>query len=282
MDSCKAQDYIQNDSVKYIVTKNDGTRFIGYILNQDEREVVMMTDKLGKVAIPKHEISSIVAVSKESNNISEDENRLHTRHFLTTSAFPLKKENIYLHLTWFSLLEAEFAISKNFSLGVMTTWIAMPFAITPKLAFKVTDNFHIGGGAIIGTLGWIRLNTGLGLAYGVGTIGNSDDNISISAGYGFAWSNWEFNNYESVILSIGANKRISKKFGFVFDSLLLPNENFYLVMPGIRWFKKPGNYWSFGLGGLVLGLPDVQTGAIKYNSVPMPLPMLQYTLFLKD
>ena len=280
-ETCAAQGYVQSDSVKYVVTKNDGTRFIGYILLNDEREVIMETDKLGRVAIPKHEIRSIEPVSKHNGNISEDENRLYTRHFLTTTAMPMKKENNYLHTTWFGLWEAEFALGKNFSLGAMTTYLGIPMAITPKIGFKVAENFHLGAGAIVGTLGWIRFRSGAGLAYGVGTVGNTDYNVSLAAGYGFAWDQGTLSNYESVILAIGANARLGKRFGFVFDSILLPNENFYLLLPGIRWFKRPGAYWSFGFGGLVYGSTD-PNGNITYNSTPFPIPMLQYTLFLRD
>ncbi|MDT8432603.1 MAG: hypothetical protein RQ746_13855, partial [Bacteroidales bacterium] len=42
-----------------IVTKNDGTDYVGVILKQDAREILLQTETVGEFIIPKHEIKSI-------------------------------------------------------------------------------------------------------------------------------------------------------------------------------------------------------------------------------
>lgn len=48
-------DYAAEEIV--VITKNDGTEFIGKIVSQDAREVFIDTKELGLVAIPKHEMN---------------------------------------------------------------------------------------------------------------------------------------------------------------------------------------------------------------------------------
>ena len=60
--SLKAQ---QNptDTNTYVVVKNNGAEYIGKILNDDGREILLETKTLGKIYIIKSEIKSITLVS---------------------------------------------------------------------------------------------------------------------------------------------------------------------------------------------------------------------------
>ncbi len=42
--------------VIHLVIKRDNAQFIGVIIFQDAREVIIRTEKLGEISIPKHEI----------------------------------------------------------------------------------------------------------------------------------------------------------------------------------------------------------------------------------
>jgi hypothetical protein len=265
------------DSTKMVVlTKHDGVQFSGYVLSVNEREYLMKTVKYGKMVIPKHEVRDVVEIN--SSYVDYEGNiripyRMASRYFFTTSAYNLEKKNNYLHMTWFALLEGEFGISKNFSLGVMTTWVGIPIAITPKLSFKISDKFRLGAGGLLGTLSYVRMGYGAGLAYGVATYGSTDYNASLQAGYGFAWTDDGAEGYESVILGVGANVRIGRSAMFVFDSILLPGEDTYIIMPGVRWMtKKNQNYWGLGLASVIT----------DGSSMPIPFPALQYTHFFRE
>src|SRR5688572_28749291 len=61
----------QQDSLKtYIVMKHDKTEFIGKILSQDAREVLIETKEMGQIIIPKHEIRSIKEVKPEEMTVA--------------------------------------------------------------------------------------------------------------------------------------------------------------------------------------------------------------------
>ena len=47
------------DTTKYVVIRNNGIEYVGLLLSDDGREVLIMTQTLGKVYIPKSEIKSI-------------------------------------------------------------------------------------------------------------------------------------------------------------------------------------------------------------------------------
>ena len=50
------------DSTLRVITKFDGTEYIGKIISDDGREVLISTDILGKIYIPKSDITSIINV----------------------------------------------------------------------------------------------------------------------------------------------------------------------------------------------------------------------------
>ena len=47
------------DTTKYLIVKNDGNEYVGQILSDDGREVLIETKSLGKIYIPKSDIKSM-------------------------------------------------------------------------------------------------------------------------------------------------------------------------------------------------------------------------------
>lgn len=52
----------QPDTNLYLFKKNDGAEYIGKLLSDDGREILILTEKLGKIFILKSEINSIVVI----------------------------------------------------------------------------------------------------------------------------------------------------------------------------------------------------------------------------
>jgi len=130
-----------SDTTKYsIVTKTDGKQFRGIIQSQDIREVIIKTNQLGLVAIPKHEIEDIKEC--EAEEIDEKSELFSTRYFITTNGFPLRKKEAYVQ---FSLYGVDFqtAITNNINVGIMTSWIAIPVIGTIKYSKQVRSNLHV-------------------------------------------------------------------------------------------------------------------------------------------
>ena len=93
------------DSTKtYRIVKNDGTEFLGKILSQDAREVLLLSDKIGQVIIPKHEIREIIEVKAEDMSITGEyipNEVFATRYFITTNGLPIEKGESYIQWNLF-------------------------------------------------------------------------------------------------------------------------------------------------------------------------------------
>jgi hypothetical protein len=177
------------DTNTYVIVKNNGVEYIGKILNDDGREILLETGTLGKIFIVKSEIKSITLVSSRKEVVFGEyraQGPFTTRYQFTTNAFSIKRGENYAMVNLYGP-EVHFSLSDRFSLGVMTTWIASPFVLAAKYAFKSkSENWHFALGSMLGTTGYLANFKGFGgLHWGVVTYGNRLNNISISAGYGY-------------------------------------------------------------------------------------------------
>jgi len=93
----KVQAQVSNsiDSNKvYVIIKNDGSEFIGKIISSDMREVIMETQKLGAIAIPKHEIKTMKLLQTGDLGVAGSfipNEPFATRYFITTNGLPIAK-----------------------------------------------------------------------------------------------------------------------------------------------------------------------------------------------
>lgn len=172
----------------YAVTKNDGTTYIGKILSDDGREVLMMTESLGKIYIPKSDIRSIKKI--EPNDLKRGvyvgENVFTTRYQFTTNAFPIKKGENYAVLNLYGP-EVHFSLADNFSVGVMSTWIGSPIALALKYTIPTKDpKLNFGFGTLIGSSGYLNQAQGFGgLHWGMVSYGDRFNNVTASFGYAY-------------------------------------------------------------------------------------------------
>jgi hypothetical protein len=257
----------------YIVEKNDGTEFVGKILSKDAREVIIRTKTLGDVAIPKHEIKEIrLAKTKEideKGNLKSNE-RFATRYFINTNGLPLDKGESYMLWTIYGP-DFQFAVTDNFGVGIMTTWIASPILANAKYSFKLDENVHLGVGILAGTLSWIDASAGLALPFGSFTLGNKRNNISITAGYGSVWAN-SSSSGGRFLCSISGLAKVSEKVSIVFDSFIMPSGtgdigSFTLLLPGLRIQTGKKNSFQFGFAAL---------STSSSGFIPEPIPMLSW------
>jgi hypothetical protein len=178
-----------SDSTKYRVVKNNGVEYIGYILSDDGREVLIQTDNMGKIYIPKSEITSIRKVNNEIDYRRGEyigEGVFTTRYQFSTNALPIKKGEHYGLLNLFGP-EVHFAVRDNFSVGVMATWIASPIALALKYTIPTkNEKLNFGFGTLIGSSAFLNQARGFGgLHWAMLTYGDRRNNITLSAGYGY-------------------------------------------------------------------------------------------------
>ena len=243
------------DSAKtYKVTLKDGSIFIGNIFKKDSSIIVMKTNFISKLEIQKEKVGQIEIIDKSSihNNSYWFPNPHPTRYLFSPSAFSLKAGEGYYQNTYLFLNSFNVGLTDNVTIGggfeFLSTFsgdgIRPVFFLTPKVAFKVSNKFHAGVGALYVNAGNIDNSSsnrnGLGITYAIGTYGTTDHNITGGLGWGFVKG--EFSNRP--IITISGMSRISKKTAFVSENWFVPDsENgilkYYDVFSyGLRFFGE--------------------------------------------
>ena len=179
-----------------LIIKNSGGEYIGEIISDDGREILLITKTIGKIYINKSEISSISKVEENLKTNKNGEFRASgpftTRYYFTNNALPIKKNENYALVHVYGP-EIHFSVGNKTSLGIMASWIASPIGLVLKQQVYSKNKFHVSIGSILGSSGYINQGqTYGGLHWGTITIGDRTSNISFSAG--LAHINWPTNN----------------------------------------------------------------------------------------
>jgi len=304
--SLSAQQRDTTAVVLSIVVKNDGTEFIGVILSQDAREVLIDTKTVGQVIIPKHEIKAIreiAATDFTATGVYIPEEIFATRYFITTNGLPIKKGESYIQWNWYGP-DMQFGVGKNFGIGVMTTWMAVPIIGTAKYSIQLTPKASLGLGLLLGTGSWGIPDFKLALPFAALTFGDRKANISFSAGYGAISQEEQVYNaiaQTSQTKTVGQQRpvfstafmfKVGRKVSFVFDSFIVaagkdemvtdvrydsytgqPSGTYQrkqtrpglaLFIPGIRWQVETNKAFQFGFAG------------VSRDGETVPIPMIQF------
>jgi hypothetical protein len=269
-----SQETIKSDSLVQITMKT-GDIYIGQILSDDGREVLLLTAEIGKIYLQKENIQSINPYIPGNNNAQgggfQSSGPFTTRYYFTTNALPIKKSENYAMINLFGP-EAHFAITDKFSAGIMTTWIASPMVLALKYTLPTKNpKVNFGLGTLMGTSGYLLQGRGYGgLHWGMVTFGGRLTNVTLSGG--FAYADFGFdrrittpgiypavddgfgtkffpNSYDlptqkksletAPIFGLGAITKIGKKTSFIFDSMFLFNSNNLTTLNYV--YVQPGN-----------------------------------------
>jgi len=202
----------------YLIKKNDGSEYIGEVMSDDGREVLIITKNIGKIYIPKADIASMTVLDEKKITITSDgayqdyrlEGPYTTRYFFTTNALPIKKKENYMMLG-LQGPEVHFAVSDNLSIGMMATWIGSPLALAAKYSFDGAQDakIHYALGTIVATSGYLMQGQGVGgIHWLTATKGDRNSNISLSFGYAFAYTSDWFSDYnEKYEITSATNNR---------------------------------------------------------------------------
>jgi hypothetical protein len=249
------------DTNTYVIKKSDGNQFIGKIISDDGREVLINTNDLGKIYISKSDIKSIWLVDLKKdivNNEFRERGVFTTRYQFSTNSFPIEKGENYAMVNLYGP-EVHFAVSNRFSIGLMATWIASPMVLALKYTIPTKNkNVNFGFGTLMGTSGYLNQGrTFGGLHWGMVTFGDRKSNITLSAGYsyinlgnkndyifnkpgtydavfnsqgGFYDFNYNIPTYEinqsntmikAPIIGIAGITSVGKRASFIFDAMIL-------------------------------------------------------------
>ena len=239
---------------KVVVVTYSGKEIIGRVLSDDGREILLNTDKAGKMFIRKEDVKSIEPV--KSGDIVNSEyvssGPFTTRYQITNNALPIRKGENYAMWNLYGP-EVHFAVTSRLNMGVMTTWIASPIALAFKytLSDKEEGNLHYSIGTLLGSSGYLFNGSKLGGLHWLSTTyGNRKNNITVSGGYGYFKSQTQIlkpgvyvgniygygNNIpvESTkmwsggpLCSLSGIVMIGKKTSFVFDNMFVFSNNIH-------------------------------------------------------
>lgn len=234
------------DSVVVIkVEKFNGVTYTGKLISDDGRELLLETNHIGRIFIPKNEIKTISEEKIRSKNVVNESAAyfaFNTRYAFTNNALPIKKGDHYASISWYGP-EVHFAVSKGLSVGVMSTWLAVPVILALKYTFPTkNENLHFSLGSLLGSSSYANNFKGFGgLQWITGTYGNTINNFSISMGYGYLkggdridvaipgtyispnyplYINKESPLRASPVFSFAGIIKVSKKASLFFDSML--------------------------------------------------------------
>jgi RNase P/RNase MRP subunit p29 len=210
----------------------DGNVFVGFVVTEDSSALVIKTENLGEIKIPRNNIKSKTEL-KEVKKVGSEfwlPNPQSSRYFWAPNGYGLEKGSSYYQNIWILYNQFSFGLADNFSIGAgvvpmfLFAGTATPFWIVPKFSIPVVENkFNIGTGAFLGTI--VGEDVGLfGLLYGTTTFGSRDKNISFGLAYGFAGGQWlkvPVINISSMIRTGPKGYFITENYAVSFDGELV-------------------------------------------------------------
>tara|TARA_Y100000385_G_scaffold200847_1_gene207927 strand:- start:325 stop:1359 length:1035 start_codon:yes stop_codon:yes gene_type:complete len=211
---CFNSQEIPRDTSLRLVEKIDGTQYIAKILSDDGREILIDTEAMGKIYIPKSQIKRIALIENTDEIVDGDwreESPFSTRYAFTNNALPIKAKNHYAMVNLFGP-EIHFAVNDRLNIGIMTTWLASPFVFVGKYTIPTRNpkvNFSIA--TMLGTSGYLDgFESFGGFHWGTFTYGDRKKNISFSGGYGYlsVGGNSSVENVPGTYTSIGGQMPI--------------------------------------------------------------------------
>lgn len=274
-----AQDFnrqnYKDTSLVYLIEIKDGTKLMAKVLDMDSAVLTLRTPLFDQIKLPLKNVNSIRPANlsatqlKNFNEHKSDskttflalENPHPTRYFFSPSAYQLKKGERYYQNAYLFVNSWNYGISEHFSMGfgleVLTTirsltdgFDVLPsFFITPKWGYKISDNLNLGFGALAGIMPELfeEENQLFGVAYGLATYGNMDNNITLGLGEGKFISSAD----GRPLVTLSAMLRMGKKMTFVTENWFMPYEkeeyHYSTYMTYYTYTKKYETLFSYGL-----------------------------------
>ena len=293
------KDDVQADKTIYRIIRNDKIEHIGYILNDDGREILLVTENLGKIYISKQNIFSIKKIENDTEIVRGevyDAGPFTTRYSFTTNALPLRKGSNYAMVNLYGP-EVHFALSDNFSLGIMTSWLGSPFVLVAKKSFNPKNKdskTHFSIGTMLGTSGYFYNGRGFGGLHFISiTTGDAKRNLTFSGGYTYFKAGSQDEGVHPFkhgpVFSVAGITKVGAKASFIFDSMLgylnfysYNNSGYYststyqknaaffmLLMPGMRFQTKPNSAFQISIAGI--SVTQNENGTVDSNTFPLPM-----------
>ncbi len=232
---------IPDTSQIQILKTKEGSTFIGRIVNVRQEEIDFLTD-IGTLKIQINKITSIRVLSKnrmkQGNPWFENPNT--TRMFFAPTGRMLKKGHGYFSDYYIFFPGVAYGVTDNFTIGggaSLFPGVSLDeqfFYFTPKMGISASEKSNFAVGALILVVPEFMDEGAAGILYGVWTYGLPDLSLSLGMGFGFAGDNFS----EKPMVTIGIEKRLSQRTAFVSENWVLPGIDQPLISYGVRFMGE--------------------------------------------
>jgi hypothetical protein len=248
---------------KVEIKTSDGNIHRGTVKKEDPSSITILREDGLEIEIPKYVIvykkNAGEKKEKETESATDRATEHASRYLYSPSAFPIKKGEGYINLMYFSVIQAQYGLTDNFSIGITSTPILMPTLLNAKYSVKIDDKLHVSVGGQIGKLWFVDEET-LGIGFANVTYGDKKENISVNAGYGFYTGLDE----KLPIFSACYARETSSKVAFIAEFwAMFPQSEGPVYAGGPAMRIKVGKNLFFDVG--VLGLSFTSSGQY-YNA----------------
>ncbi|MCK4822691.1 hypothetical protein KA005_43410 [bacterium] len=209
-------------SYVYSIRLIDETTLHGRFLEIKEKEIIFETNYLGIYTIAKIKILNIEKVMSISDSKSRRwfVNPHDTRHFFAPTARSLQKGEGYFQDVYLLLGFVNYGITDNILIGGGISVIPgigideQLLFLNPKVGFQITDNLNLGGGLFYASFPGDNKRQRGGIAYGIGTYGNRENNVTLGLGYGV----YNEESFKAPMAMLGGMYRISRRVALVTEN----------------------------------------------------------------
>ncbi len=308
---------VKNDSLSlqkkeklFQIETIDGNTFIGSIESENATEIVFETKSIGKITIQKSNIKTIkeIETPKIINGQYWFTNPNSTRYVITPSAFNLKKGEGYYQNLYLFVQSFQVGVTDNFSIGGGTEIATILFAqkaplffyITPKYTVKVDTNLRLGAGVLYMNVNGgdlTNINNHLGMVYGLGTIGNRDNNFTAGLGWSFIKSNnlnsnngqrdSDFHLASRPTITLSGMARLTKRFSLITENWIVPfrdEKQVYDPQTNTYSYSQVNNYQYIVSYGMRFMSEKIAVDFGFFNNsfiaenIPIGIPFIDFTI----
>lgn len=247
----------QTEQVVHRIELINGQVYEGSIVSRQPETILLRIEGMPDLLIRYDEIEKMERVLREGESASGPwfQNPNSTRYLFAPSAFNLKKGEAYYQNTLLLLNSFNYGVTDWFSIGggfeFVTTFTSIAgngpgalFYITPKVSFPVAKNLRAGVGALHLSLpSFIGSSNQAGVAYGLVTYGNEDNNLTIGTGAGYSSQGWA----RRPTVTFSGMYRVRPKVALITENWFIDGEPSQSAESASEVFDQYLGFYSYGV-----------------------------------
>lgn len=247
----------QTEQVVHRIELINGQVYEGSIVSRQPETILLRIEGMPDLLIRYDEIEKMERVLREGESASGPwfQNPNSTRYLFAPSAFNLKKGEAYYQNTLLLLNSFNYGVTDWFSIGggfeFITTFTSIAgkgpgaaFYITPKVSFPIAKNLRAGAGVLhVNAPRQLANPNQAGVAYGLVTYGNEDNNITLGTGAGYSENGWS----RRPTVTLSGMYRVRPNVALVTENWFIDSEPSQAAESAADAFEQYSAFYSYGV-----------------------------------